>query len=178
VVDELKWYSNQIVDHLAKEAAEGVRISGHVRGRLLSREKQLREYLIYLGKLTFEVNNFQTSEGIIRDSDAKKCSRVKKRSKKQDTTKMGSTARKRTCSVTFKRFVGRSCRGGQDQLRTTQSAKQRWMGRARLASLEASFFKSWREERASSVKPSVGPSATARMDALKARVVAKSATRP
>ena len=70
----------------------------------------------------------------------------------------------------------RACRGDQGQHRTTQSAKQCWMGRAKLASLEASFFKSWRAERANLLKPSGGATASERMDALKARIVARGAT--
>ena len=80
--------------------------------------------------------------------------------------------------VTKGRVDVKSCRGVQGQHRTTQSAKQHWMGRAKLASLEASFFNSWRAERVSMLKPSVGATASERMDALKARVVARGAMNP
>ena len=140
------------------------------------REKQLREFLIYLGKLTYEVNNFQSSEGVIRDSDAKRRSRGTKGStKRQKIASVGKLAK-----VCVKRFtkvhVGvRSCRGAQGQHRTTQASMQTWMGRAKLASLEASFFNSWRADHAGLLKPSGGASASERMDALKARIVARGA---
>ena len=51
-VDEIKWKGNQMVDTLARDAAESVRIPVSARVRLLRREFQLREFVIYLGKLT------------------------------------------------------------------------------------------------------------------------------
>ena len=43
------------------------------------------------------------------------------------------------------------------------------------ASLDASFLDSWREDRAQFLKPSHGPSASSRLDALQQRSVARSA---
>ena len=177
-VDGLKWYSNQMVDFLAREAAEGVRIPAQCRKDFLLGEKQLKEFLIYLGKLTYEVNNFQSSEGVIRDSDAKQRRRVKKSTRKQNSTKTGKSVRTSTTCGTSVFVRGQSCRGLQDRLRSTVSAKQGWMGRAKLASLEASFFKSWRAERAISLKPSGLCSAAERISALKARVIARGANGP
>jgi len=43
------------------------------------------------------------------------------------------------------------------------------------ASLEASFFASWRKSRAETMKPSGGPSATERLNALRQRIAARGA---
>ena len=43
------------------------------------------------------------------------------------------------------------------------------------AGLEASFMASWHENRAASMKPAGGPSATERLNALKQRVAARTA---
>jgi hypothetical protein len=43
------------------------------------------------------------------------------------------------------------------------------------ASLDASFMASWHENRAASMKPAGGPSATERLNALKQRVAARTA---
>ena len=64
-----RWASNQIVDLMAKDAAETVRVSAGTRKWLVHRDSQLCELLKYLGKLTFEVNNFPGPGGsAIRDS--------------------------------------------------------------------------------------------------------------
>ena len=68
-VDQTKWWSNQIVDWLAKYAAEGIRVPVACRVNFLLAEKQLKELVIYLGRLTCQVNEFQTENGVVRDSD-------------------------------------------------------------------------------------------------------------
>ena len=42
------------------------------------------------------------------------------------------------------------------------------------AKLDASFFNTWREDRAKLLKPAVGPTASERLNALKQRVAARS----
>ena len=51
-VDRIKWRSNQTVDLLAKSAAEGIRVPAACRVNFLLAEKQLKELLMYLGRLT------------------------------------------------------------------------------------------------------------------------------
>lgn len=76
---ELPWYSNQLVDLLAKEAADDIRMESARRGRLIHNEQQKFELAIYLGKLTVAANEFVTSDGTtIRDSDAIKRRQLKK----------------------------------------------------------------------------------------------------
>ncbi len=71
IVDDIKWCSNQIVDLLAKDAAEGNRVPPAFRASFLFRESQLRDLVVYLGRLTHAANSFQGPEGVVRDSDPK-----------------------------------------------------------------------------------------------------------
>ena len=63
--------SNQICDLLAKDAATANQISSSDKGRLVHNLAQLKELLLYLGRLTHEVNHFSAADAtIIRDSIA------------------------------------------------------------------------------------------------------------
>ena len=65
------WCSNQICDLFAKDADTANQISSFDRGRLVHNLAQLTELLLYLGRLTHEVNHFSAADGtIIRDSTA------------------------------------------------------------------------------------------------------------
>ena len=70
IVDEVRWCSNQIVNQLAKDAAETVGVSRRYRDWALGCEEQLKELVVYLGKLTHEAISFSTDDGVIRDSDS------------------------------------------------------------------------------------------------------------
>ena len=185
VVDETKWCANKMVDHLAKDAAETVRVPVQVRSRLLHRELQLREFSIYLGKLTHAANSFQGPDGVVRDSD----------SKRPQGRKVNKT-RSSTKSVRPKSFVGvvrraasktgtksswcmpASCTRMHSKRHSLTAANALRSARAKAAidaRLEASFVESWRERRAATLKPSEGPSASERMNALKQRIAARNA---
>ena len=70
ILDEELWHANQLVDFLAKEGAELVRLSPSVRRNLLFREQQILELVIFLGKLTHAANSFVRADGVIcRDSE-------------------------------------------------------------------------------------------------------------
>jgi hypothetical protein len=59
---------------------------------------------------------------------------------------------------------------------SSSTSKKLQMAKAHIAfeaSFDLSFLDSWREDRAQSLKPSCGPSASSRMDALRQRVAAK-----
>ena len=71
-IDEIRWSANQIVDMLAKKAAEANRVPAEFGRDLLRCESQLKELLVYLGKLTVQANEFDTGNGVIRDSDPAK----------------------------------------------------------------------------------------------------------
>ena len=63
--------SNQICDLLAKDAAAANQITSSDQGRLVHNLAQLKELLLYLGRLTHEVNHFSAADGtIISDSTA------------------------------------------------------------------------------------------------------------
>ena len=165
-----------MVDSLTRDAAESVRIPVSARVRLLRREFQLREFVIYLGKLTHAANNFHGPSGVMRDSDSK---RARKRVKSSRGTKQKAMEPVKS-SVSNTRVAKANpcsnlCRGKPFFHRATHVSQKMWMGRAKLASLEASFFQSWHAERASALKPSGGATASERMAALKLRVAARGA---
>ena len=65
------WCANQICDWLAKDAAATVCVSAYSRGKLDNRHKQLKELLMYLGRLTLVANGLVISDGTkVRDSTA------------------------------------------------------------------------------------------------------------
>ena len=63
VVDEHKWCANQLVDLLAKQAAEDIRVPAESRHTIICQEIQLTELAVFLGKLTFAANNHELPDG-------------------------------------------------------------------------------------------------------------------
>ena len=63
-------------------------------------------------------------------------------------------------------------------VRAARLAKMAKVNPARVAGVEASSLDAWREQRAETLKPSSGPSASVRMDALKARLAARGIIAP
>lgn len=72
LVDEVLWSSNQIVDLLAKEAADVSRVLPDVHKRIMREEVQIKQLAVYLGKPTYEVNHHRSGPDcpIERDSEA------------------------------------------------------------------------------------------------------------
>ncbi len=67
-ITEDLWSANQIVDQLAKDAPGTVRTGGAQRDWLCDREKQLKELVIFLGKLTHAANASVVLDGTqVRD---------------------------------------------------------------------------------------------------------------
>ena len=178
IVDDIKWCSNQIVDLLAKDAAEGNRVSPAFRASFLFRESQLRELVVYLGRLTHAANSFQGPEGVIRDSDPKG---RKKRGDCKANGRSGSMAN--SSGAPAKRAVTKwsmprrssSVMRVSSLVRCSSRSKAKNATAALAASSEASFMELWHENRAASMKPAGGPSATERLNALKQRVAARTA---
>ena len=70
VITDTMWHSNQLVDLMAKHAAESARLSKQDRVWLIHRERQLRELCVFLGRLTHAANNHVLPDGkVVRDSE-------------------------------------------------------------------------------------------------------------
>ena len=153
-------------------------------------QKQLKELVIFLGRLTHIANAYPCADGSkLRDSDAV---RIKRRPKQTGTIgksqlksararpgkKVSAVVSKHVhgnCVSTAGRWVTEPpwCRSSFGSTkRKSQLAKAR---AAFDASLDESFFESWREDRAQLLKPSSGPSASARIDAMRQRISVRSA---
>ena len=177
IVDDIKWCSNQIVDLLAKDYAEGNRVPPAFRASFLFRESQLRELVVYLGRLTHAANSFQGPEGVIRDSDPKG---RKKRGDCKANGRSGSMAN--SSGAPAKRAVTKWSmpRRSSSVMRVSSLVRCSSRSKAKNATAalaaSASFMESWHENRAASMKPAGGPSATERLNALKQRIAARTAT--
>ena len=69
-VTEAMWCANQMADLLAKQAAESVQHLPATRSWLQSREKQLKQLAIFVGKLNCEANAHKLPDGsVVRDSE-------------------------------------------------------------------------------------------------------------
>ncbi len=182
LVDSDKWCSNQIVDQLAKDAADTVRLPAQFRSRVLHLEAQLKELAIYLGKLTHEVNAHQTDVGVLRDPDPLKPRRRAKPTgkAKSRTTGGGSSS---GGSVTVQSYSWRMPKATASasemhdsflhKVSRKTSVKRAQDGLADRQ--EAEFMEWWREARSSSMQPRSDnlPSAKSRLEALRVRVVAR-----
>ena len=175
--------SNQICDSLAKDAASAIQLSSFDRSKLVHNIGQLRELLIYLGRLTHVANHFVRADGsIIRDSTADKVLAARRRKSTNSSTpnvvvqsKGASSSRakvRRPWHFAFRARVrplvrrGRPC-GASSIAQTRKLVADR---------KEEEFQFWWREERSQTLKQPDGVplSAKERMEALRARIVAKS----
>ena len=78
-VCDLKWSSNQLVDLLAKAAAESVRVPSSVRHWLVSRDEQILDLVVFVGKLTHAANSHTRPDGVVlRDAEPMPKGRAKK----------------------------------------------------------------------------------------------------
>jgi hypothetical protein len=191
----IRWASNQLVDLMAKSAAESVRVSPSVREWLEARDAQLMELLVYIGKLTFEANHLIGPDGKpIRDAEAfpkrgpkkgckkksKPCEPVVINKGKSKATKVSDdwiSAWSKSCERSRRLSQPACSNDGIDRISTRHpSAKS--MQTSISVRQEASFQEWWRESRSHSLMPRDlnAPSGKDRLAALKARVVAKSAT--
>ncbi len=140
---------------------------------------------MFLGCLTFAANDFKLPNGqSVRDSEAlpyrlrvkrtggkRVCKASVARSSRDDASRAsagraGASRRVRRGGSFAKCSVLASFRAAE-LARTARTMV------AFQAGVEASFLESWCEERAASLKPSSGPSASERMNALKLRVLSK-----
>jgi len=181
------WCANQIVDLLAKDGAESMRYSVRDREWFTGWEKQLKELAIFLGRLTCIANAYPCTDGSkLRDSEAIRSKRGPKllgtigRSKpKGSFAKPSSSVSAATHKVRGKR-VSKGGRWGKDPpwctISSSSTSKKGQVAKAHTAleaNLDVSFLDAWREGRARCLRPSCGPSADSRMDALRQRIAAK-----
>ena len=71
-VDSVLWCMNQIMDQLAKDSAEGIRVSQRYRNWAEHNDAKIFEFAIYMGKLTYEANHCLKGDKLCRDSEPMK----------------------------------------------------------------------------------------------------------
>ena len=154
-----------------------VRVDAQKRVKFLHREHQLKEFAVYLGKLTHAANNYPGPSGTLRDSDAKRIRSGKLRCAKRRVHRPKAVRKihRQTSSVANRSVHGVSRGSRHVGDRASQVSKKSWMGKAKSAALEASFFQNWRDNRADWMKPSVGMLASQRTAELKQRLAARGA---
>ena len=190
-VTEDMWYANQIVDFLAKEGASSIRYDVEERSSFTFKEKQLRELAVFLGKLTYIANAFTLPDGSkVRDSEAVKSFR------QRNTARLSFSAERLRFSKFSRLTPGgrvepiwrisakrpKRCHWGRGPGWSTSSVAH--VAAAAKASRakqgienrnEASFEAWWRESRSHALKPTAGPSARERLDALRQRLASRGA---
>ncbi len=193
IVDEVRWSSNQIVDILAKEAAEQNRVPARFGNELLKCEARLKELLIYLGRLTNEANGHETADGVIRDSDplAPKFRPKRKGRAKCGKTRGGTPGRSDRAVASSRGRGGLSSQiwqmpspkpcGVRKSHPNAQTQKKRVLASSKLRDTESEylFAEWWRERREQVLRPpsSGRQSACERIAALKVRILTKNNTR-
>ena len=176
--------ANQLADEGAKTAAESVRLPLNTRRWLIGRDKQLRQLFIFLGKLTCEANHFSTSEGFIRDSDGRGTRLRKGKGKSSNTSpkKGRGGPEKRGRKKQFSKWTmpePLSSSKGMPMRRPCRSRKQVCHGPVNRAKWndEAVLREWWVDAKGCTPQPRCHtlPSAKDRLEAVRARVVARGA---
>ena len=173
------WSANQIVDMLAKQSADSVRLSQSFRSSFNFKEAKAFELAKYLGQVTFEANNHVSGDGkVIRDSEPMKRVRhpgrndpkkVKKDVIPRRTTKERSSFRNQM----FRNGSGAKAKG-PSTCKATKLAKHAKVFETKQ---QAAFLEWWQEARKSTLKPleSTAPTAKERQVAMAGRIAAKNA---
>jgi hypothetical protein len=185
LVSEEMWHANQLVDLMAKGAAESIRVSGTFRSWLSFREKQLTDLVVFIGKLTYAANAWVGPDGSkLRDADGlPKRKRVKHRVPKVTVVKSSVTRASRKVSsapgdwlLAWTRNCSRrgSEHGGQLREQSRQTSVRRSL-EGITARQEAAFDSWWSESRSQQLQPRDPslPSAFQRLEALKQRLARK-----
>jgi len=169
------WCANQLVDLLAKESAESIRPRASGLNKIQFTEQKVYKLVLYLGRLTFEVNIFALPGGWIgRDSDSSV-----RRSCRQRGALLGKNPRRVTkgIKVPAKDTSNRPKRSTWQQLYTakrkgltcplSKHANQKGQHEAHLARQEAAFQSWWRGSRDARLQPrsQVAVDASERFDA-------------
>ena len=181
-VSQERWCANQIVDLLAKDAADGHRVNARARSRLIHDERQLAELLVFLGRLTHAANSFKLADGtVIRDSEKVAKLRPKKRiPKKAFEVKPTPERRVSACLDDWIQAWRRGCSNSlqpppESKGPASKATAFKHAGAAIAMRQQAAFEVTWRESRSLSLQPKVGgPSAAERMLALRQRLLARS----
>ena len=184
-VSKTRWYSNQIVDLLANEAAHNIRVSSSLRNSLKAFEGKLFELAIFLGRLTAQANRYQLPDGtFIRVSEA-----FKRRSRSERPKKKVIKASEVVCAPSKEGATlfnpadwleaWRKSHRPPVQSRPSISRVARIKRAGDLISQrqEAAFQEWWRESRSHTMQPRPESAMTAeqRMAALRNRVAARTA---
>ena len=184
-VDELKWDSNQLVDILAKEGADFIRLTPYERGSLIRREAHITELAVFVGKLTHAANSFVFPDGKVgRDSEAVRPKRKAKAKPKAKIVHPVSKGRKPEKKVTPAEWLDgwvRLCKqsGSRSSLRAQSKATSVKRAMAGISSRqEAMFFEYWRDNRecamrsraCAQVQDAANTSASDRLDVIRRRM--------
>ena len=189
------WCANQICDHLAKLAAESVRVDRGVRAQWDRRRTELKELLYFLGQITYAANHFPMPDGeIARDSTAKQDMRKRLRRRVLDKTRSSRGRVRPKLEVTKSArdwrhdFVAKHPKRGDwgPSVRHTQTERPQCLKRQRNVKSRALqkqheyrnevIFQSWWRERCDQTVASPGVGALSgkeRLNALRERVLAK-----
>ena len=182
-VCDLKWSSNQLVDLLAKAAAESVRVPSGVRHWLVSRDEQILDLVVFVGKLTHAANSHTRPDGVVlRDAEPMPKGRAKKvsrpRSKVSEPISRKSRPLPRAMApkddwiASWQRSCARSGPSMHACGQPSSGVRTRAIRDGISSRQEAAFQSWWRESRSRSLQPrdAATPSASERLEALRSRV--------
>jgi len=186
-VTEDMWLSNQLVDLMAKRGAQSMRHDLVDVRRFAKWEMQIKELVIFLGQLTALANEYPLPDGTTtRDSQARRTKRTTSKRVREAPIGGGDSGASSGRGGVSSARAARAGAGRRTHrvgsvakpiapaiVRATKKAKIARTMVAFQAGVEAAFVESWCEQRAASLKPSAGPSASERMNALKLRVLSR-----
>ena len=189
-VSEEMWAANQLADLLAKDAASSVQIDDATRRMLRERFHRAKQLVVFVGQLTYAANHHIGPGGtIMRDSmgiDGRRRYKTEMRKPTVPAHRTPATASASSASLAaneawMKDFVYPPSDGADARRGRVPSVAAKRVAKAKAAEVAAgarsenAFYTWWREERdarlALSTQRSNGPSGSARLEALRARVI-------
>ena len=181
ILSEDLWSANQIVDFLAKYAAEGARVTASSRVWFLKYDPKVRELVRYLGLLTYEANMCCLPNGeFIRDSDASELHRrvrVKELGKASPNNTRKHVSKSKTSISSTSRGNWRGLYSAKPKGSVSSGTSFKVQAKAIDERQRLAFFEWWREARETTLKPrpDTMPTAKQRLEALALRIAAKNA---
>ena len=158
VVDDEMWHANQLVDEMAKFGAESVRLPLAARTKILRREAQILELVIFVGKLTHAANSCIGADGKAhRDSEADKRKRSRPKAKVgkivQCPLKVPRTRRTRVAAphewlVQWQRLCRIRMAASGDSVPVTRAARLKSVKAGITSRQHEAFDAWWRDSRA------------------------------
>jgi hypothetical protein len=193
VITDTMWRSNQLVDLMAKHAAESVRLGKQDRDWLIHRERQLCELCIFLGRLTHAANNHLLPDGkVVRDSDGTRRKRSKPKKPRVvllrgfpgkpahpsfQAVQLGTSPRRPVPGNAPSEWMDswrRSCSHVKPNCNGSSGETRVKCALASVtAKQEAAFEVWWREGRSHALRPRdpAAPTAAERLEALRCRIL-------